>query len=220
MADSIKVLAIHMPDGAIMAVPVDVIARNRAEQYADEFGGDVERSLAEDTLPLFESDTFAIEDWAANDMNWDELEPYAREIRTPKPPNYAAAWRMGRKRCWSFRKTTGRSMNTIEHLLACLAEEGGEIAQAAGKAGRFGLQDTNPSDGISNQDRLVQEINDALSVAELLQEEGVEMLGVGDRAAIEAKKAKVRRYMAYARDRGTLAPRPLPKDFEFTSLEG
>jgi hypothetical protein len=42
-----------MPDGSEWAYSVMDIARNRAEHYADEYGGDVERSLAEDTLPLF-----------------------------------------------------------------------------------------------------------------------------------------------------------------------
>jgi endogenous inhibitor of DNA gyrase (YacG/DUF329 family) len=35
-------------------------------------------SLAEDTLPLFRSDDFEIEDWAANNMNWSDVQYAAR----------------------------------------------------------------------------------------------------------------------------------------------
>lgn len=66
-------LIVQMPDGSEWAYPVMEIARNRAAHYADEFGGDVELSLAEDTLPLFRADAYEIEDWAANNMNEDEI---------------------------------------------------------------------------------------------------------------------------------------------------
>ena len=63
-----------MQDGSVWAVPVDVIARNRAEHYAKEFDGDVERSLAEDTIPLFDADNYEIEDWASNNMLWSDFD--------------------------------------------------------------------------------------------------------------------------------------------------
>lgn len=55
------------------AVPVSVIARDRAENYKDEFGDDVERSLAEDTYPLFAESEYDITDWACNNMNWEDF---------------------------------------------------------------------------------------------------------------------------------------------------
>lgn len=75
-----KELHITMPDGSVWAVPVQLIATNRAEYYAREFGGDFNRSLAEDTLPLFRSDDFEIEDWAANNMNWSDVQHAAKCI--------------------------------------------------------------------------------------------------------------------------------------------
>lgn len=72
-----KVLRVNMPDGSKWDVPVSVIAQHRAEHYAHEFGGDVQDSLDEDTLPLFESDHYAVEDWAANNMNWSDVERVA-----------------------------------------------------------------------------------------------------------------------------------------------
>lgn len=68
-----KHLRITMPDGSKWDVPVMAIARNRATFYAQEFGNDVERSLTEDTLPLFAEDEFEIRDWAANNMDWDDV---------------------------------------------------------------------------------------------------------------------------------------------------
>ena len=67
-----KMLVLQMPDGSEWGVPVEVIARNRAEHYKSEFGDDVERSLAEDTMPLFEDD-YEIEEWASNNMNWQDV---------------------------------------------------------------------------------------------------------------------------------------------------
>lgn len=68
-------------DGSKWRVPTERIARNRAEYYEDRFGGDVEKSLKEDTVPLFENDDFEIEDWAKNNMNWAEVENFAEKIK-------------------------------------------------------------------------------------------------------------------------------------------
>lgn len=87
-------MLVAMPDGSRWAVPIDLIARNRAECYADEYGGDVERSLAEDTLPLFASDTFEISDWAQNNMNWSEVSASA-ECRHPPECDYEKGWANG-----------------------------------------------------------------------------------------------------------------------------
>jgi hypothetical protein len=72
-----KQIQVEMPDGSIWAVPVSVIALNRAEYYKYEFDGDVIRSLAEDTMPLFDDDDSSIEEWAANNMNWDDVKSVA-----------------------------------------------------------------------------------------------------------------------------------------------
>jgi len=87
-----KALIVTMPDGSKWSVPVAIIARHRAEAYAEEYGGDVDRSLAEDTLPLFESDPFEVEDWAANNMNWKDVAPHARQVEAPLPPDYEEGW--------------------------------------------------------------------------------------------------------------------------------
>ncbi len=65
---------IKMPNGQNWLVPVSFIANNRATYYASiDFDGDIGKSLKEDTLPLFDSDDYAIEDWAKNNMNWSDV---------------------------------------------------------------------------------------------------------------------------------------------------
>ena len=68
-----------MPD-ATWAVPVMVIAKHRAAYYAHEFGGDIEKSLAEDTEPLFER-SYEVTDWASNNMDWTDVEPHAVKLK-------------------------------------------------------------------------------------------------------------------------------------------
>ena len=92
-----KMLTIEMPDGSKWGVPVEVIARSRAAHYAHEFGGDVERSMAEDTMPLFESDDYEIEDWAANNMNWSDVEAQAKKLQDAPAPDFQEAWVNGEK---------------------------------------------------------------------------------------------------------------------------
>lgn len=92
-------LEITMPDGSRWRVPVDIIARNRAEHYAHEFGGDVDRTLQEDTIPLFESDDYEIKDWAANNMNWSDVQALATCVaEAPTQKNYQEGWVNGEKR--------------------------------------------------------------------------------------------------------------------------
>jgi len=91
-----KMLTIEMPDGSKWGVPVDLIARNRATYYADEFDGDVERSLAEDTMLLFESDDYAIEDWAANNMNWSDVQALAKKLEDAET-DFQDGWVNGEK---------------------------------------------------------------------------------------------------------------------------
>lgn len=83
-----------MSDGSKWAVPVSIIAGDRAKYYAKEFGGSVERSLNEDTGPLFDSDDFEIEDWAQNNMNWDDVKDYANLIE-PAKCDYQEGWMNG-----------------------------------------------------------------------------------------------------------------------------
>lgn len=103
MTTTIKVLTIEQSDGSVWAVPVSIIARNRAEHYASEFDGDVERSLAEDTNPLFEADDYEVRDWAANNMNWKDVAEHAFLVRKAPPLDFQEAWCNGEKAVEDFR---------------------------------------------------------------------------------------------------------------------
>lgn len=87
-----KYLSMTLPDGSKWGVPVEIIARNRATHYAIEFDGDVERSLAEDTLPLFEADDYEIKDWAVNNMNWCDFLGHQRKLADAQEPDWEECW--------------------------------------------------------------------------------------------------------------------------------
>lgn len=88
-----KHLIVTMPDGLDYGVPIEVIARNRAEHYAKEFNHDITRSLIEDTLPLFESDEYEIHDWAANNMNFSDVKDQTIILKKKvEKVDYEDAW--------------------------------------------------------------------------------------------------------------------------------
>jgi len=74
-----------MPDHSIWCIPAAHIARNRAEYYKDEFDGDVERSLLEDTIPLFRSHPYEIMDWYTNNMDWKDIKHAVFKLQEPTP---------------------------------------------------------------------------------------------------------------------------------------
>ena len=92
-----KYMTVTMPDGSIYGVPVEMIAHNRAKRYAHEFDGDIQASLEEDTLPLFESDDYEIQDWAVNNMNWSDFDGHQIKIKEAPPPDFQDAWMCGDK---------------------------------------------------------------------------------------------------------------------------
>lgn len=93
-----KQFIVTMPDNSRWGVPIEIIARDRAKHYANEFDGDVERSLAEDTLPLFENSDYEVEAWAANNMNWSDVEKHAVRLAQSEPEiDYQDGWVSGDK---------------------------------------------------------------------------------------------------------------------------
>jgi hypothetical protein len=102
-------------------------------------------------------------------------------------------------------------MNKAEHLLTCINEESVEIAQiamrlsqATCKALRFGMDDGYPNTDRTNRLDLVREANDLIGALEGLMEAGVDLPGLFDRKAIEAKKAKITHWMLHAEKMGAL----------------
>ena len=90
-----RMMTVQMPDGSKWGVPVAMIAKDRAAHYAGEFDGDVERSLNEDTLPLFAADDYNISDWAKNNMNWSDFDGHQVKVAEVPPPDFQDAWMYG-----------------------------------------------------------------------------------------------------------------------------
>jgi len=97
-------------------------------------------------------------------------------------------------------------MNVSEHLLSCLAEECGEVMQNASKSLRFGLDDRNVLDptGPTNRERLVDELNDLIGVADMLSDRGMIPKNWRDQEKQDVKQHKVAKFMDYAASIGAL----------------
>jgi len=81
---------VSFSNGEKWSVPVRIIATHRARYYAIEFSNDLQTSLEKDTIPLFESDHYEIDEWAKNNMDWSDVEEHASCISTEF--NYTEAW--------------------------------------------------------------------------------------------------------------------------------
>jgi len=95
-------------------------------------------------------------------------------------------------------------MTRTENLLTILSEECVETAQRVSKAIRFTLEEVQPEQELTNAQRIVYEFNDIVAVMEILQEEGI-FEKVIDREAIEKKKVKVAKYLAYSTSIGAVS---------------
>lgn len=95
-------------------------------------------------------------------------------------------------------------MNRKEYLLWLVSEECNEVGQRASKAARFALSEVQPGQPLSNAERIVQEWYDLSAVMEMMFDEGLLAQWPNAREVIEAKKAKIEKFMGYSRACGTL----------------
>jgi hypothetical protein len=91
-------------------------------------------------------------------------------------------------------------MTKQEHLIACLAEEAGEIVQACGKALRFGVNDGYPGTNRTNAKDIAIEVAHLNAVAAMLDFETEESEDV----VMDQKIGNVKKFMKYAQRIGTL----------------
>lgn len=89
-------------------------------------------------------------------------------------------------------------MNEQELLLCCLAEECAEVAQRVSKALRFGLSEVQPGQDLDNAARITGELVDLNAVLTMLMDAGALPHLPMETAPYEAKREKVRKYMAYS----------------------
>ena len=98
-------------------------------------------------------------------------------------------------------------MTKTEHLLLCVMEECAEVSQRASKALRFGLEEIQPGQQLTNAQRLVLEYADLYAVFEMLGDEYPHLPRVLT-VDVEAKKAKVKQFLHYSEQCGTLSATP------------
>lgn len=96
-------------------------------------------------------------------------------------------------------------MNKIQLLLTILAEECNETGHRASKAIRFTPEECEPNQQMSNAERIVYEFSDIVAVMELLKEEGV-INNIIDQNAVANKKEKIKKWMEYSIQLGTVKP--------------
>ena len=99
-------------------------------------------------------------------------------------------------------------MTRQEHLLVHCMEECDEVSQRISKAMRFGMQqvqqanwdkpEQNPEQ-LTNMVRIINEYNDLVAVMEMA---GIPLIVTEERKA--AKRAKVEKYLLFAKEQGTL----------------
>ena len=96
-------------------------------------------------------------------------------------------------------------MTRTEHLLVILMEECAEVAQRCSKALRFGLEEVQANQTLTNAERLKKEMIDLVAVWGMLCKSGAtEPIAPMDESLIESKQQKVEDYFELSREQGTL----------------
>ena len=96
-------------------------------------------------------------------------------------------------------------MNRKEHLLTITAEECVETAQRISKALRFGMQEGEPGQDMTNAERIMEEYADIAAMFDMLVDEGVIVFdSEGFYKRVQYKKKNVEKYLLYSKQCGTL----------------
>lgn len=97
-------------------------------------------------------------------------------------------------------------MTENEYLLSYLSQEAVEVAHRVSKALFFGLDEKQPGQDKTNEERLREELCDLYGVVAVLEERGIlkKMQGVDVLNAVKAKREKMAHFMGYSRDLGRL----------------
>lgn len=80
-----------MPDRSEWRLSVNVILDNYIKHNID-YNDMSEKEAKETAIDLFESDSYEINDWLMNNMNWNEFSEHLFKISDPKTPNYENDW--------------------------------------------------------------------------------------------------------------------------------
>ena len=87
-------------------------------------------------------------------------------------------------------------VSETQYLLICLAEECSEVTKTCSKILRFGIDSCHPKDHkTTNKNNLVYELNDLMSIVEMLVDRGIIPAKWEDYKQRIEKSEKVLRYM-------------------------
>jgi len=84
-----------MPDGSKWDVPADIIAENRAKYYEEKEGSDA--YCEEFKIAMEEKEGLEIIDWAAGNMNWDDVKHLAMRVEDAAECDFQEGWVNGEK---------------------------------------------------------------------------------------------------------------------------
>ena len=82
-----KYLVVEMSDKTRWAIPAILIAQHRAEHYR----GESENAYAEE-VEYAMSYEYEITDWAANNMDWEDVCSHAIQLKESPPADYHRDW--------------------------------------------------------------------------------------------------------------------------------
>lgn len=94
-------------------------------------------------------------------------------------------------------------MTRLEHLLTILGEECNEVGQRTSKALRFGLDEVEPGQELTNRQRIAEEISDLIAIIGLLRVEAKLEIDQSP-PRLQAKLDKIETFLEYSRTCGTL----------------
>lgn len=98
-------------------------------------------------------------------------------------------------------------MTLRQFYLAKLAEECQEVAQRALKSMQFGPEEIQPSQSLTNSQRLCDEVQDLLTVLSLVESRTSDISSVVFEERVRAsvnKRAKVQKYLEYSQSIGAV----------------
>lgn len=76
-----RLYVITMPDGSKWGVPAEIIAKSRAEYYAEIDPDTTYEEEYNAMIEWFDTKDYEFADWAKNNMDWDDVKQYA--VRMP-----------------------------------------------------------------------------------------------------------------------------------------
>ena len=87
-----KCLKIRFSNGDLFAISTRIIAEDRAKYYATIDGYDKGSYEWESEVQYALNDVFELKDWMSNNMDWSDLEPYARKVEDAGDLDYEENW--------------------------------------------------------------------------------------------------------------------------------